>query len=100
MASRLIDQRRPIGHQQLFIDKKVMKDEVPMVVVDGLYRGSIGAVKNKQLLKECSASHVLCVAGGIDACFVKQLAFKVVTIDDAPTIKVFFRRREILFVCQ
>ena len=62
--------------KQLFIDKMVAKEDgVPMVAVDGALPGLERRRQEHGLAqKEYSASHVLCVAGGIGACFVKQFA--------------------------
>eukprot|EP01083_Nonionella_stella_P051037 135535_1 len=90
IVAKLIKQRRPSTIttlsntiKQIFIEKKMKEDGIPALIIEGLYLGSIGAAKNLQWLKSHGVSHVLCVAGGIGACFPKQFVYHMVEINDA-----------------
>ena len=78
IVAKLIHQRRPstiTSHtlstvlKQIFTEKKIREDGIPQEIITNLYLGSIGAAKNLQWLLSNGITHVLCVAGGIGACY-------------------------------
>ncbi|ETO30745.1 hypothetical protein RFI_06377 [Reticulomyxa filosa] len=90
-VKRLEKQRRPsnitvLGAlvKQLFMEKKIAEDGVPVQVVDNLFLGSIGAAMNVPFLSKEGISHILCVANQIKPKAPEKFVYKTVDILDAP----------------
>ncbi|ETO16810.1 hypothetical protein RFI_20529 [Reticulomyxa filosa] len=90
-VKRLEKQRRPssitvLGAlvKQLFVEKKISEDGLPVQIIGNLYLGSIGAAMNIEYLTQEGFSHILCVANQIKPKAPHKFVYKTIDILDAP----------------
>ena len=68
------------------------EDNRPVLIIDNLYIGSIGAASNKEGLLECKITHVVVAATGIKKYFPDDFIYMQLTLLDSAEqdIKKYF----------
>ncbi|XP_071717002.1 dual specificity protein phosphatase 1-like [Rutidosis leptorrhynchoides] len=66
-----------------------LKDDiVPAKIEEGLYLGSVGAAKNKSILKSLNVTHVLTVASSLPPAHPIDFTYKIVDVTDKRDVNI------------
>ncbi|CAH1426903.1 unnamed protein product [Lactuca virosa] len=72
----------------MYATKYVKDDNVPALIEEGLYLGSIGAANNKSLLKSSNVTHILTVANSLPPTFPNDFTYKIVDVPDREHVNI------------
>ncbi|CAN8258351.1 unnamed protein product [Cochlearia groenlandica] len=88
-SSSIIDDYNETVKKQIQALARVIKvartykeDNVPSLIQQGLYLGSVAAASNKNVLKSCNVTHILTVASSLRPAHPHDFVYKVVRVVD------------------
>ncbi|XP_042047932.1 dual specificity protein phosphatase 1-like isoform X2 [Salvia splendens] len=68
--------------------KIVKEDNIPCLIEDGLFLGSLGAANNKTALKALNVTHILTVAYSLIPSHPNDFVYKVIEVRDTEDVKL------------
>ncbi|XP_047977974.1 dual specificity protein phosphatase 1-like isoform X2 [Salvia hispanica] len=68
--------------------KIVKEDNIPCLIEDGLFLGSLGAANNKTALKALNVTHILTVAHSLIPSHPNDFVYKIIQVRDTEDVKL------------
>ncbi|KAJ3690172.1 hypothetical protein LUZ61_019336 [Rhynchospora tenuis] len=74
--------------EAMFAARIAKEDNLPCLIDQGLYLGSVGAALNKDKLKELNITHVLTVARSLQPAYPNEFIYKKIDVLDSPETRL------------